>query len=177
MLIPMMVLAAVCVLFGVVNSIPIVGLIQPAVGEAILEGHSFAGFPPNTVLVGLTVAVLLAAVLNHWYGVRRTGRGLGAVDHIHHAPGAAQVYAVAEAGKIDPYRIGRWIVKGFGYALWGIDRAVDWVTETATVAVAGGASLLARRAHNGNLNRYVLWSLAGAGAVTAIAILVFGGAR
>ncbi len=177
MLIPMIVLAGLCILFGLGNTIPLVDLIQPAVGEAVTEGRSFAGFPPNMWLVGATILALLAAILNHWYGVRRTGRGLGAVDHIHHAPIARPVYALAEAGKIDPYRIGRWIAKGIGWGLWGIDRAIDWVYETAAVKTAQGVSVVSRRAHNGNLNRYVLWSLAGAAAVTVIAVLVFGGAR
>ena len=112
MLIPMIVLAGLCILFGVGNSIPLGGLIQPAVGTAVTGGRSFAGFPASTLLIELTAAALLLAVLNHWYGVRKTGRGLGAVDHIHNAIFLAPVYAVAEKGQLDPYFIGRWVMKG-----------------------------------------------------------------
>jgi NADH:ubiquinone oxidoreductase subunit 5 (subunit L)/multisubunit Na+/H+ antiporter MnhA subunit len=177
MLIPMIVLAGLCIFFGVANAVPLTHLIQPAVGEAVTQGRSFAGFPPNMMLVALTGLALLAAVLNHWFGVRRTGRGIGAVDHIHHAPGAAQVYALAEAGKMDPYFIGRWFTRGAATALWGIDRAFDWVTETASVTIAHGISWAGRKVHNGNVNRYVLWSLVGAVVVVAAAVAWFGGAK
>jgi hypothetical protein len=46
------------------------------VGQAVTGGRSFAGFPHNTLLVALAAAALLVAVLNHWYGVRRTGKVL-----------------------------------------------------------------------------------------------------
>ena len=119
MLIPMVVLAALCVFFGVANGVPLAGLIQPAVGDAVTAGRSFAGFPASSLLVGLTAAVLLLAVLNHWYGVRRSGRGVGAVDHIHHAIFLYPAYAVAEKGHLDPYFIGRWIVKGLACGALG----------------------------------------------------------
>jgi NADH-quinone oxidoreductase subunit L len=177
MLIPMMVLAVTCVLFGVANWIPLDGLIAPGVGQAVTGGRSFAGFPANTLLVALTAGALLVAVLNHWYGVRRTGRGLGAVDHIHHAPVAAPIYALAEAGKMDPFAIGKWLGKGMAAGLYGVDRAFDWVYDTVAVKAAHGVSWLTRKAHNGSVNRYVLWSLAGAAAVIVTAVLVFGGSR
>jgi len=177
MLLPMIVLAAFCVLFGVANGIPLDGFIAPGVGAAVTGGRTFGGFPANSLLVGLTAGALLVAVLNHWFGVRRTGRGLGAVDHIHHAPIAAPIYALAEQGKIDPYAIGRWIGKGIAASLYAVDRAFDWVYDTVAVKTALGVSRLTRAAHNGSVNRYVLWSLAGAAAVTVTAIIVFGGAR
>jgi NADH:ubiquinone oxidoreductase subunit 5 (subunit L)/multisubunit Na+/H+ antiporter MnhA subunit len=177
MLIPLVILAGLCVLFGVYNRLPLEGLIQPAVGVAVTGGRTFAGFPPEMLLVGLTAAALVIALLNHIYGVRRSGRGLGAVDHIHHAPLFSPVYAVAERGQLDPYGWGRWVVKGAAAALYGIDRGIDWIYETVAVKAAGGLSWAARRAHNGNVNRYVLWSLAGAAAVLLSAMALLGGGR
>jgi NADH-quinone oxidoreductase subunit L len=177
MLIPMIVLAGLCILFGVGNSLTLEGLIQPAVGTAVTGGKSFAGFPASSLLVGLTAAVLLLAVLNHWYGARRTGRGLGAVDHIHHAVLLSPVYSVAEKGWLDPYFIGRWIVRGLAAGLWGIDRGIDWVYDTLIVKAAQGVSRLGRWAHNGSVNRYVLWSLAGAAAVVITGAFLLGGSR
>jgi len=116
-------------------------------------------------------------VLNHWYGVRRAGRAAGASDHIHHAIFLEPVYDLAERGKLDPYFIGRWIVRGIAAALWGVDRGIDWVYDTLIVKTAQGLSTLGRRAHNGSVNRYVLWSLAGAAAVVLTAALLLGGAR
>ncbi len=177
MLIPMIVLAGLCVLFGVANQIPLGTFIQPAVGNKVTGGASFAGFPASATLVGLTLVALAVAVINHIFGVRRTGRGLGAVDHIHHAPVLAPVYAAAEKGLIDPYTMGRWVVRGVAVALWAVDRAFDWVYETVAVGAAQGISGLARFFHNGNVNRYVLWSLVGAAAVVFAALAVMGGVR
>ena len=177
MLIPMIVLAALCILFGLGNGLPLAGLIQPAVGDAVTHGESFAGFPASTLLVALTAGVLLLALLNHIFGVRRTGRGLGAVDHIHHAPLLSPVYAVAEAGIIDPYAIGRWVMKGVAAALYGIDRAFDWIYDTAAVKAAHGVSWITRRLHNGSVNRYIVWSIAGAAAVVLATLAVLGGGR
>ena len=177
MLIPMILLAALCILFGLDNALPLGGLIQPAVGDAVTHGRSFAGFPASTLLVSLTAGVLLLALLNHAFGVRRTGRGLGAVDHIHHAPVLAPVYDVAEAGRIDPYAIGRWVMKGVAVALYGIDRAIDWLYDNAAVKVAHGISWISRRLHNGSVNRYIFWSIAGAAAIVLTALAVLGGGR
>jgi NADH-quinone oxidoreductase subunit L len=177
MLIPMIVLAGLCILFGVGNSLPLGGLIQPAVGVAVTGGRSFAGFPASPMLVGFTAAALLLALLNHWYGFRKSGRALGAADHIHHAIFLFPIYSVAEKGRLDPYFIGRWIVKGFAAGFWSIDRGIDWVYDTLVVRAAQGVSRLGRLAHNGSVNRYVLWSLAGAAAVVITAAFLFGGSR
>jgi NADH-quinone oxidoreductase subunit L len=177
MLVPMIVLAGLCVFFGVANGVPLAGLIQPAVGAYVTAGESFAGFPASELLVGLTIAALLAAALNHWYGVSKTGRGLGAADHIHHAIFLYPIYSAAERGKLDPYFIGRRLVRGVSIALWAVDRAIDWVYDTLVVRVAQGLSQLGRLAHNGSVNRYVLWSLAGAAAVVITAALALGGGR
>ena len=77
MLIPMIILAAVCILFGVYNALPLNNLIQPILGEHRLEGLNFAGFPSNIILIIVTAVVLIAAFLNHLYGVKKTGGGLG----------------------------------------------------------------------------------------------------
>ncbi len=84
---------------------------------------------------------------------------------------------MAEKGRLDPYFIGRGIVQGLAAGLWGIDRAIDWVYDTLVVKTAQGISRLGRWAHNGNVNRYVLWSLAGAAAVIISAAFLLGGSR
>jgi formate hydrogenlyase subunit 3/multisubunit Na+/H+ antiporter MnhD subunit len=177
MLVPMIVLAGLCITFGVANWIPLRFLIEPAVGAGITGGASFAGWPASATLVGLTVIALTLAVLNHIAGVRATGRGLGAADHIHNAPGLVSIYAVAEKGWIDPYTIGRWVITGLAAALWGVDRAFDWVYETLAVRTAQGISRVGRFLHNGNVNRYVLWSVVGAAAIVLSVLAALGGAK
>ena len=104
MLVPMVVLAGLCIVFGVWNALPIDRLIVPALGHAAESAHHgpFAGFPTNMLLVVLTAGVLGLAVLNHAFGVRRTGKGLGAVDHIYHAPGLESIYSCRQPARSIP---------------------------------------------------------------------------
>ena len=69
------------------------------------------------------------------------------------------------------------MVKVASISLYAVDRAFDWFYDTLVVKTATGISWLTRRAHNGNVNRYVLWSLAGAAVVVVAAALLFGGSR
>ncbi len=84
---------------------------------------------------------------------------------------------MAEKGWIDPYTIGRWVVTGLATALWGVDRAFDWVYETLAVGTAQGISRVGRFLHNGNVNRYVLWSVVGAAAIVLSVLAMLGGAK
>jgi NADH-quinone oxidoreductase subunit L len=169
MTIPMVVIAAGCLLFGVYNQLPLQNLIQPILGDA-MHGHDFAGFlPHNWLLAGISVGVLLFALLNHLFGVKRTGSGLGAVDHIHHAPGLHTMYNLAEKRYFDPYDIGLVLVKGISLVLYRIDRGIDWVYEVLAVKTADGISRGIRMAHTGNQSLYILWSFVG---VILIAILM-----
>ena len=68
-------------------------------------------------------------------------------------------------------------MQGLALGLWGIDRAIDWVYDTLIVKAAQGVSRIGRLAHNGSVNRYILWSLAGAAAVVITAAFLIGGAR
>jgi len=161
MLTPMVVLALICVIFGIYNVLPLKYLIQPILG-ARLEGHSFAGLPSNLTLVIITCLVLLAAYLNHLYGVKKTGKALGAADHIHYAPVLSGLYDKAEKRYFDPYDIGMKIAAGFAKILWWIDRLVDWVYETFAVAVTYAFTGGLRWLHGGNFSIYVVWSMVGA---------------
>jgi len=161
MLVPMIVIASACVLFGLWNALPLNNLIQPILGER-LEGHNYAGFPTSMMLVVLTIVVLIAAFLNHIYGVKKSGSALGAADHIHHAPGLSDIYIRAEKRFFDPYNIGLHIVNGISRVAWLIDRATDWLYNDFSVKAAFFFTSVIRRCHNGSYARYVLWSLSGA---------------
>jgi formate hydrogenlyase subunit 3/multisubunit Na+/H+ antiporter MnhD subunit len=162
MLLPMIVIAAVCVLFGVYNSLPLNNLIQPILDSARLEGRTFAGMPHNWMLVYITLGVIVAAVLNHLYGVKKSGSGIGAVDHIHHAPGLNEVYDKAEKRCFDPYDIGLNFVNPLSKLLWYLDKGVDWIYERLSVAVAFTFTGVIRKAYNGNYSNYILWAVIGA---------------
>lgn len=162
-LLPMIVLAFVCVLFGVYNPLPLNVLIQPILGARL--PHSYAGLPGNWWLVLGTVIVLCLAIANHLYGVKKAGKAVGAADHIHYAPGLATMYDLAEKKYFDPYDVGMKLAVGFSQLLWRLDRFVDWLYESVVVGLTFACSTLIRWFHSGNLSNYVIWSLAGAALV------------
>ncbi len=162
MLIPMVVIAFICIIFGLWNALPLNNLIQPILGRHRLEGHNFAGMPTNMIVVAVTIIVLIAAFLNHIYGVKRSGSGLKAVDHIHYAPGLSFIYQKAEKRFFDPYDIGLGIVDVISKVAWNCDRAIDWVYNVLTVKVTFAFTGGIRKLHNGSYSTYILWSLAGA---------------
>lgn len=161
MLAPMIVISFLCVLFGLWNALPIDNLIQPVLGEMHLEGHSFSGMPKNMLLTGATILVLLAALVNHIYGARKTGKGLGAVDHIHYAPGLHQAYDMAERKVFDPYVIGLRVTTFVANIARIADRVNDWIYNELAPAVALGFGDIVKKAHDGKYKTYIMWSLVG----------------
>ncbi len=169
MLIPMIVIASGCVFFGVYNALPLNNFIQPVLGGKI-DGHSFAGWPTSTMLVAITVTVIIAALANHWYGISRTGKGIGAVDHIHYAPVISNIYNMAEKRYFDPYNIGLVLVNGISRVAWWIDRGIDWIYSSFTVKVTYAASTAMRKLHSDGYPAYIAWALAGVIIVIAVTL-------
>jgi NADH-quinone oxidoreductase subunit L len=158
MLVPMIVIAAVCVVFGVWNYLPLNNLIKPILGEERLAGHEFG---PNTMLITVTVIVLIGALLHHLFAVKVSGSGYKASDHIRHAPFLEGIYTKAEKRWFDPYDIVLKIVQGLSRFGWWIDRTIDWLYEDFAVKVAAGLSSVIKLAHTGSYSMYVVWSLIG----------------
>jgi NADH-quinone oxidoreductase subunit L len=160
MLVPMVVIAIVCVIFGVFNQIPLNYLIQPVLGVKS-AGHNFSGFPANMTLVVITFVVLGLALVNHILGAKAKGSGLHALDHIRYAPGLAKIYDLAEKRFFDPYNWGLGLVNIISRISFGIDRGINWLSDGLTVRLAYGLSSGIRSMHNGNYSVYLAWSLAG----------------
>jgi formate hydrogenlyase subunit 3/multisubunit Na+/H+ antiporter MnhD subunit len=164
MLVPMITIASLCVVFGLWNQLPIDNYLVPMLPKEMLEhagGHHFSGWPENLTLVGMTVAVLVGAGINHWFGVTLGGGGIHAADHIHHSPGLQWIYDRAERRWFDPYEIFFKGVRGFSRVAFRIDRATDWLfgaSARLTLFVSRGV----RAAHTGNTSSYLLWSLVAA---------------
>jgi NADH-quinone oxidoreductase subunit L len=173
MLVPMVVIAGLCVLFGVYNALPLHNLIVPVLtGSAFgrewageIAASHFAGWPESMTLVVVTVAVLLAAVANHLIGAKRAGSGLGAADHIHYAPVLKPIYAAAERRWFDPYEIGRLVGLAGAAVLWAVDRIIDWVFNRLVVGVTYLLTLSVRLAHGGSYATYVVYAAMGAAAL------------
>ena len=161
MLIPMIVLALGCIFFGLFNSFPIGKLIQPILKPELLEGRNFYGFPANMTLVVVTVIVLMAALLNHIFAVKKFGEASKASDHFHHAPGLSWIYNKAENRFFDPYDIGLIFVNIISRISWRLDRAVDWLYEIAVIKPTYAFTHEIRRLYSGNFAKYLIWILAG----------------
>ena len=173
MLVPLVVLAFLCVLFGVYNPLPLQGLIEPVLSTSqwtsLALVYSFAGLPHDWLLAGISVVVLLLAVLNHFFGVKKAGKALGASDHIHYAPLLKTTYALAEAGKTDPYVLCGKLVDAFSFILDAIDKGVDLIYSKLAVAFAELLALGLNKVHTGRHWMYVLWVLGG----TVVVIVIF----
>ncbi|MCX5686418.1 MAG: proton-conducting transporter membrane subunit [Candidatus Omnitrophica bacterium] len=168
MLIPMVLIALACILFGVYNKLPIKFLIQPVLGVDRLRGHNYWGFPPNFILAIISVVVLAGAFLNHIYGVKKTGSGLKAVDHIYHAPVLSEIYDAQAKGYLDPYNIGLGFLNIFSIAASWFDKAVDWFYNVFSVKTAALLTNASRRLQNGNYKTYIILSMA-----TTVLIVLF----
>ena len=161
MLVPMITIASLCVIFGVFNHLPLNNLIQPILGDK-LEGMNFAGWPTNQLLVITSLIVLLAAILNHWFGAAQKGSGLKAADHIHYAPVLSNLYDHAEKRAFDPYDLAIKFFNWVARIAWLIDRSIDWVYEGLAVKTVALFSGLTKKAHNGNYVYYLIWTIVGA---------------
>jgi NADH-quinone oxidoreductase subunit L len=156
-LLPMIIIAALCFLFGVRNDIPINKLINPVLVDKVAEHH----FEAKMSLVVITSLVLAAALVSHLFQAHKKGDAVKAVDYIHYAPGLAQIYQLAERKFFDTYEI---ILKLIGFAcrlLYAIDRLIDRFYNDLSVNLAGGLGFAIRKVHTGSYRMYLGWSLAG----------------
>lgn len=164
MTLPAVVLALLCILMGVFNRTAHALLLQPALGYT----ETFGGWPESGLLVALSCAALLLALFDHLYGRRKSGSALHSADHLHYAPVAKQLYAVAEAGKLDPYNWLTAAVGGFSRACMAVEKGVSWVYDKGVPALIRGAAALLQRAANGSLTRYLVLA---SGGLLLVAIL------
>ena len=170
MLVPMVTLAALCLLMGFLRLDIIGGLLQPAVGLAESAG-GVIGAHINWLLVGISAAVLLLAALSHFLGYRKTGSGLRAADHYHDAPVLRDIYRLAERKAFDPYRIGGYAVRAFATAALAVNNAINWFYDVLVVKTVDFFSGLIRLAHNGSKTLYLGWTLAGVVLVAVIVVI------
>jgi len=157
MLLPMLVLAAVCVVFGFGAAIPVTYLIGPALDNlSLFPEHALSGFHFDDLYL-VSVIVILGAVMNHVYGYSAArGRASKSSDHIHHAPVLGWLYALAEKRFFDPYEQIMKRVPDFSALLYKADRFFDWLTDGLPVAATGRLNDLSRRFHSGSYPAYML---------------------
>jgi NADH-quinone oxidoreductase subunit L len=168
---PAAAIAAICVLFGVYNPLPLRALVQPALAGALAAGQDFAGLHLDALLITGTLVALGAALLNHRFGVRRGGAALAAVDHIHHAPVLHPIYDAAEAHRLDPYAGFVKLADLAARGAWAIDRALDALIDRGVVWASLRLSAGVRAAHTGSHGVYLLWAMLGV-AVALLCVLI-----
>jgi len=177
--IPILVLAVLCIAFGVYNKLPLTLFIQP-----ILEGHAAAGahldftshaldiFNPVALI---SIACLVLAFLLHRYGFLKTGRKpYLASEPVHNLPVVHKLYDLAEARVFDPYEQGVKGLQGLSTFLFkAIDRPIDFVFEKVVTVTGEKFTGILKKAHNGHYANYLAWCLAGliiiAGAISLLA--------
>ncbi len=159
MIVPTLLIAAGCILFGVYNALPIQSMIEPILGH--LPVDTYAGFPHNLTIVAISVGLLIGAFLCHLYGVNKERNPLNATSYLYNAPILRSVYRWADRRYLDPYDIGMGIVKGVSKLLFMLDRAIDWVLCVFLVKAVGYTAGFIRKCHNGSYSRYIIWAFLG----------------
>jgi formate hydrogenlyase subunit 3/multisubunit Na+/H+ antiporter MnhD subunit len=176
---PILVLASLCILFGVYNKLPLTLFIQP-----ILEGHAEAGahldFTSHALdifnyVALISIGCLVLAFLLHRHGFLKSGRKpYLASEPVHNLPVVHKLYDWAEARVFDPYEQGVKVLQGLSTVLFkAVDRPIDFIFEKVVTVTGAKFTGILKKAHNGHYANYLAWCLAGliilAGAISLLA--------
>ncbi len=172
--VPILILALLCITFGVFNKLPLTRFIQP-----ILEGRVEAGEPLDfsthalalfNPVAGISILCLLIAFGLHTYGWKKGGKKpYLASEPIHKAPVLKTIYQWAENRVFDLYEQGVIFLRGLSMVLFrGIDRPIDFIYEKAVTSVGSALSGLLRKAHTGHYANYLAWCLGGLLVIAAV---------
>jgi formate hydrogenlyase subunit 3/multisubunit Na+/H+ antiporter MnhD subunit len=164
---PILILAFLCILFGVWSKLPLTNFIQP-----ILGGHFEAGEPLDFTahalslfnpVAGVSVLCLLVALALHLYGWKRGDKkAYLASEPVHNAPLFKQVYALAEARVFDLYEQGIIFLRRLSEAFFSvIDRPIDYFYNKIVTWAGEKFTGVLRKAHTGHYANYLAWCLGG----------------
>jgi len=192
MWVPMAVLAALCVIFGVFAQVPLVKFIGPALGlnfASMPRALSLSGLWSPTLATGLILISLIIGYIIYIIGKATKPRidsiyigGEAAVPEVNRFPGTqfyntvkemgglSGIYKAAEKRFLDFYEWGMGFFKGVAYTLfYCIDRFVDWlVLGVARLALL--FSWILRELHFGALPAYLAWCLIGFGIILYVLV-------
>jgi NADH-quinone oxidoreductase subunit L len=164
--IPILILAALCVVFGVFNFIPFKYFITPILegrvtGEHLdFSAHALNVFSP---VAGISIFCLLLALVFHFYGWNKAGKkAYLASEPIHKLPVMKTLYDWSEARVFDLYEHGIRFLKALSNVLFvGVDRTIDFFYEKIITFVGRSLTRALQWAHNGHYANYLAWCLAG----------------
>jgi formate hydrogenlyase subunit 3/multisubunit Na+/H+ antiporter MnhD subunit len=156
MLIPMIILATICIVFGFGAHFPINNLISPALMSlGYIEGE-LAGFHFDNLFL-ISLVVILIALSNHIYGYMKTKRAYKSSDHIHYAPILSQVYYMAEKGYFDLYEIFKKIFDVFRRILFRTDRTFDSIIDKIPSKISNVISISLFKINTGSYSLYMFF--------------------
>jgi NADH-quinone oxidoreductase subunit L len=177
--IPILLLAALCVVFGVYNWIPLKFFLEPILnghleaGETLnFTGHALALFNPIALI---SMGCLLLAVGLHIFGFKRGGNKAYMVSEpIHHLPVLHTIYDWAEARVFDLYEQGIKFLQALsGFLFKFVDRPIDFFYEKIVVTVGRTFTGILKAAHNGAYANYLAWTIGGLVLIVwAISVLI-----
>ena len=161
MAVPMLLLALLCLIFGIWYALPLNNMIIPAIGASVVIGGSWSSTMASLlmaagIILGLLVYLLgrlkkSARVVGSFIGGEELDNETGRINGTHfyltikEMPFLRSIYDMQEKGFFDPYN---WLGR--------LGAGITWVL---------------RKIHNGMLSWYLSWSLAGI--VILLGILFF----
>ncbi|MEO0124582.1 MAG: NADH-quinone oxidoreductase subunit L [candidate division WOR-3 bacterium] len=167
-LVPMIILAVLCILFGVYNYLPFKYFFEPLLEmhpEEIAHHYDFSAHALDLVnpIAGVSIFMLLIGLVIHLYGWNKAEKKAAyASEVIHRLPILSTLYEWSEQRVFDMYEQGIKFLKGLAHILYvAIDRPIDYFYEK-TVTITGNAfTKLLQYAHNGHYANYLAWCIAG----------------
>jgi len=192
MLFPVVVLSALCVVFGIfAYHIPLKLFILPSVPGLPAPGEWIGWWQPGlaTLLIILGIIVGFIIYLSARVKPKRVSEGyiggeaissgmeisgVDFYDTVRNFTGLRRLYKSAEEGKLDIYKGMLSFARGIGWFLWGLDRLTDlmWRGLSWIMLIVGrGISL----AHTGILHTYLAWYLGGVVILMLILLTGLGG--
>lgn len=166
-LIPMIILAIICIIFGIYNYLPFKYFFEPLLEmqHEIGMHHDFSGHALDLVnpIAAVSILMLLVGLSIHLYGWNKAEkRAYMASEVIHRLPIARTLYDWAEERVFDLYEQGIKLLKGLARVLYVvIDRPIDYFYEKTVTITGNTFTKLLQYAHNGHYANYLAWCIAG----------------
>jgi len=166
-LIPMIILALVCIIFGIYSYLPFKYFFEPILEmhpEAVVH-HDFSAHALDLVnpVAAVSIFMLLIGLTIHLYGWNKAEKKASmASEVIHKLPIARTLYDWSEARVFDMYEQGIKFIKGLAQVLYiGIDRTIDYFYEKTVTITGQTFTKILQYAHNGHYANYLAWCIAG----------------
>ena len=156
MLIPMIIISALCLFFGVFNKFVVNNFFVP-----VLRAHEVFAEHANIKIMAISVLTLIGATVFYLAGFKKNKSALKAIDSVHYAPVLHNIYDNAEKGNFDPYIIGYKFADTFSKIGFVLDRAIDWLYDSLAVKSTEAIYTRLKKLHTGNYSFYLGWSLLG----------------